>query len=79
MARTPGYYWVTWTELADAEVAKRRPGPSIAQWDGAVWWFIRSDVYRFDRELKVLGNALTPPAAEFEYATRPALHLAEAS
>lgn len=61
--RQPGYYWVTWTKLADEEVALRRPGPLVAQWDGAVWWLIRSDTYRFDSELDAIGeigNSLRP-------------------
>lgn len=58
--RQPGYYWITWSELADAELAARNPGPLIAQWDGDVWWFVRSDVYRFDCEVKALGSALAP-------------------
>ena len=42
--RKPGYYWVTWSELADADLVTRRPGPLIGHWDGRVWWFVRSEV-----------------------------------
>jgi hypothetical protein len=59
--REPGHYWVTWSELADAELVARKPGPLIGQWDGNFWWFIRSDIYRFDCEVKVLGSVLAPP------------------
>jgi hypothetical protein len=73
--RTPGYYWVTWTKLADEEVALRRPGPLVAQWDGDVWWLIRSDTYRFDRELVVIASIAEPVTAEFP---RPILAYARA-
>ena len=63
--RQPGYYWVTWTKLADEEVALRRPGPLVAQWDGAVWWLIRSDTYRFDSELDAIGQIRQLAPAEF--------------
>jgi hypothetical protein len=63
--REPGYYWITWSERADAELAARKPEPLIAQWDGSVWWLIRSDVYRFDCEVEVLGGALAPPRPSF--------------
>lgn len=76
--RTPGYYWAAWTERADKEVASRRPGPFVAHWDGAVWWFILSDVYRFDCELEVLGNILAPPRSEFSRAVPARLRGAEA-
>jgi hypothetical protein len=79
MPREPGYYWVTWTEFADEEVARRRPGPCIARWDGAVWWLIRSEVYRFDCELRVLGHAITSPNKDVEHGVQPVLRLAEAS
>jgi hypothetical protein len=59
--RKPGYYWITWTDLVDADLAARRPGPLIGQWDGKLWWFVRSEVYRFDCEVKVLEEILTPP------------------
>jgi hypothetical protein len=59
--RTPGYYWVTWTNLADADCVARRPGPLVGQWDGKVWWFFRSDVYRFDCEVEVLDEISAPP------------------
>jgi hypothetical protein len=58
--RMPGYYWVTWTDLADADWVARRPGPLIGQWDGRVWWFVRSDVYRFDCEVVVLDEVPLP-------------------
>jgi hypothetical protein len=64
-ARAPGYYWVTWSERADAEFAARRPGPLIGHWDGGAWWFIRCDAYRFDCEVEVLGKALAPPQPDF--------------
>lgn len=59
--RKPGYYWVDWSDRAHADVAARRPGPLIGQWDGRVWWFVRSDVYQFDCEVRVVGDALAPP------------------
>jgi hypothetical protein len=58
--RTPGYYWVTWTDLADADCAARRPGPLVGHWDGAFWWFFHSDVYRFDCEVEVLDEISAP-------------------
>jgi hypothetical protein len=58
--RMPGYYWVTWTDLADADLVARRPGPLVGHWDGRVWWFVRSDVYRFDCEVEVLGEIPAP-------------------
>jgi len=73
--RQPGYYWVTWTALADEEVALRRPGPLVAQWDGAVWWLICSDTYRFDSELEAIGEIPQPVPAEF---SRPILAYARA-
>jgi hypothetical protein len=60
-ARELGYYWVTWTDLADEELVACRPGPLIGRWDGKGWWFVRSDVYRFDSEVKVLSDVLVPP------------------
>jgi hypothetical protein len=63
--REPGYYWIRWTELVDADLAARKPGPLIAQWDGEVWWLVRSDVYRFDCEVEVLGGRLAPPQQSF--------------
>jgi hypothetical protein len=74
--RTPGYYWVTWTKLADEEAVLRRPGPLVAQWDGAVWWFTRSDTYRFDSELDVVGEIPKPVSVEFP---RPVLAYARAA
>jgi hypothetical protein len=74
--RQPGHYWITWSDLADADVAARKPGPLVAQWDGRVWWFFRSDVYRFDCEVEVLGSVLAPPRQGFPQpvATRVAAH-----
>ena len=65
MWRKPGYYWVTCTDRADADLAEREQGPLIGQWDGKVWWFVRSDDYRFDCEVEVLGTILTPPRQNF--------------
>ena len=59
--RQPGYYWINWTHMADEDLASRKPGPHIAHWDGRVWWFLRTDVYRFDSEVAVLGPLLEPP------------------
>ena len=59
--REPGYYWITWTERADADLVARKPGPHIGLWDGSVWWFVRSGVYRFDCEVEVIGSGLAPP------------------
>lgn len=59
--RKPGYYWIVWSEHADPALAAHRPGPLIGQWDGTVWWLIRTDVYRFDCEVEVLGSTLSPP------------------
>jgi hypothetical protein len=58
--RAPGYYWITWTDLADADWVARRPGPLVGQWDGEVWWFVRSDIYRFDCEVEVLDEIPAP-------------------
>jgi hypothetical protein len=58
--RKPGYYWVAWSERADEELALRRPGPLVAQWDGTVWWFVRSDTYRFECELEVISEISAP-------------------
>jgi hypothetical protein len=63
--REPGYYWIAWSERADTELAARKPGPLVAQWDGKVWWLVRSDVYRFDCEVEVLDSALAPPRQSF--------------
>jgi hypothetical protein len=68
--RTPGYYWVTWTERADSELALRRPAPLVAEWDGNVWWLIRSGVYCFDCEVDVLSSVAAPARHEFP---RPSL------
>lgn len=59
--RRPGYYWIKWSELADTDVARRRPCPLVGEWDGRVWWLSRSDVYRFDSEVEVIGKALESP------------------
>jgi hypothetical protein len=56
-SREPGYYWITWTKLADEDWAQRHPGPLVSEWDGKRWWITRSDVYRFDCEVQVLGSA----------------------
>lgn len=61
LLRMPGYYWVAWTDLADADWVARRPGPVVGWWDGKVWWFVRSEVYRFDCEVEVLEEIPTPP------------------
>jgi hypothetical protein len=56
--RTPGYYWVDWTD--DIVVSGcRRPGPLVGEWDGKAWWFPRTETYRFDCEVKVLSESLT--------------------
>lgn len=60
--RNPGYYWVDWTNRADRDVVERKPGPLIGEWDGRVWWFVRMDAYRFDCEVVVLRECLTPPS-----------------
>jgi hypothetical protein len=59
--RSPGFYWIRWSDRADAELVARRPEPLIGQWDGRVWWLMRSDVYRFDCEVEVLSDVLAPP------------------
>jgi len=59
--RKPGYYWIDWTHMADEELVARRPGPHVGWWDGSVWWFVRTDVYRFDCEVKVLDAIAAPP------------------
>jgi hypothetical protein len=61
VTREPGFYWVTWTAQADRDLAQRKPGPHVAHWDGGVWWFVRSEIYRFDTDLHVLGSVLRPP------------------
>jgi hypothetical protein len=60
MERHAGYYWIVWTDLADTELRIRRPGPLIGEWDGRFWWFARMDVYKFDREVEVIGTMLHP-------------------
>jgi len=74
--RMPGYYWVTWTDLADADCVARRPGPLVGQWDGEFWWFFRSDVYRFDCEVEVLDLILAPPRAAVSALPPAKLHAA---
>lgn len=64
-ARQPGYYWIKWSELADTDVARRRPSPLIGEWDGHVWWLSRSDVYRFDREIEAIAKVMEPPTQRF--------------
>ena len=59
--RTPGYYWIDWTDRADADLVESRPGPLVGQWDGKVWWFARLQAYRFDCEVKVLGERIASP------------------
>jgi hypothetical protein len=61
--RKPGYYWVDWTDWADPELVNSRPGPLVAEWDGNAWWFARMPPYRFDSEVKTLGECLAPPVA----------------
>jgi hypothetical protein len=55
-SRMPGFYWVEWSHLVDADVADRWPTPLIGEWDGKRWWFARMQTYRFDCEVKVLGQ-----------------------
>jgi len=62
-SRTPGYYWVTWTELADPYLRARRPGPLVGEWDGKVWWFSKIQAYQFDCDVKVISS-FTPRTAE---------------
>jgi hypothetical protein len=59
--REPGYYWIAWSQLADPDLAARRPAPLISRWDGKVWWFVQSDVYRFDCEVEAISGMLAPP------------------
>ena len=61
--RMAGYYWVDWTDLVDPEIMVHRPGALVGFWDGEVWWFVRMRSYRFDCEVKVLGECLAPPVA----------------
>lgn len=75
--RTPGYYWVTWTDLADADCVACRPGPLVGQWDGKVWWFFRSDVYRFDCEVEVLDEISSPPQRVFSARPSEKLQVAQ--
>jgi hypothetical protein len=58
--RAPGYYWVNWSKWADSELAARRPGPLVGEWDGKVWWFSRVDAYQFDCDLIVISNLSLP-------------------
>jgi len=58
--RHPGYYWVDWTDRADADVVERKPAPLVGEWDGRVWWFVRMQTYRFDCEVRVLRECLAP-------------------
>lgn len=52
--RTPGYYWVEWSESADKDLVARRPGPLVGEWDGRVWWFSRIEAYQFDCDVAVI-------------------------
>jgi hypothetical protein len=54
--RTPGYYWVMWSATADQDLALRRPGPLVGEWDGHVWWFSRMQSYQFDCDVMVMGK-----------------------
>jgi hypothetical protein len=67
--REHGHYWVCWSDVADAETAKRLPGPLMGLWDGEVWWFARIDRYYFDSELVVVGERLNPPRASIPVRT----------
>jgi hypothetical protein len=58
--RPPGYYWIEWTERADAEFVGSRPGPLVGEWTGKVWWFTRLSACRFDCEVQVLGACVDP-------------------
>jgi|HubBroStandDraft_1064217.scaffolds.fasta_scaffold1060099_2 hypothetical protein len=68
--RTPGYYWIKWSNFADPKLATRRPGPIVGEWDGKVWWFSRMNSYQFDCDVMVIGA--------FDGATAP-LRLASAA
>jgi hypothetical protein len=61
--REHGYYWVCWSNRANAETARRLPGPLLGMWDGEGWWFVRIDRYYFDSHLVVLSERLAPPRA----------------
>jgi hypothetical protein len=64
MATRPcGYYWVTWSNWADADTTACRSGPLLGQWDGKVWWFPRMDRYFFDAEVVVVSDHIRPPVA----------------
>jgi hypothetical protein len=58
MDRTPGFYLVEWSDLADPELAARRPGPLVGEWDGRVWWFSRMQAYQFDCDVKVISELM---------------------
>jgi hypothetical protein len=58
--RERGFYWVEWTNYADAELVESRPGPLIGEWDGRYWWFARMRAYRFDSEVRILTDRLSP-------------------
>jgi hypothetical protein len=60
--RKPGYYWVKWSALANAELAAKRPGPLVGEWDGKVWWFNRIEAYQFDCDVNPIGSFM--PTAE---------------
>lgn len=64
--RQPGFYAVVWTDFADIELRNRRPGPLIGEWDGRYWWFTRMDAYKFDCEVRVIGDLLAPRQAAIE-------------
>lgn len=74
--REPGYYWIKWSEHADADMTARRPGPLIGQWDGRVWWFACSEVYQFDCEVIVMSDALAPPQHDWSSALSVNLRVA---
>jgi hypothetical protein len=60
--RKRGFYWVEWTNFADSELVQRRPGPLVGEWDGRYWWFARMQTYRFDSEVSIVADRLSPPA-----------------
>lgn len=64
--RQPGFYAVVWTDFADIELRNRRPGPLIGEWDGRYWWFTRMDAYKFDCEVRAIGDLLAPRQAAIE-------------
>jgi hypothetical protein len=61
--RDRAFYWVEWTQFADAELVESKAGPQVGEWDARYLWFACMQTYRFDREVNVLSECLPSPEA----------------